>query len=337
MSSQNNSSPTGNQRGDELPIVPTKAKLNHVLSAGSASDFGMDSMFQSTRRRQKLTDEDAPPTDSVNDIPHQVPMDTNPSQFQPRPSAFDSSNFPRRPQQSQPHTPSQQHPQSQQPFYVIVFGYPPDKYSLTAEYFRSFGGEWTEPDPNLEVSNCFRIGYKDAGDALRAVRKNGEVLGGSWMIGVKWADPAQAEVILGQLHTRNGSGAFSLSTSHSLSAELLQSMSVDPQSNSAPPSYPAAGTPSSNVGTPTFSTPIKLAPSTSAFKRSGSNKTSTPQGQAQGQTQVQRGPKMPGVSASASAPVIGSGSPATTGGMNAAVGTPNKSVLGQVSDLIFGW
>jgi len=105
----------------------------------------------------------------------------------PQLSALGSSTFPRRPQQ--PLTPSQQQqqPLPQQPFYIVVFGYPPDKYSLTAEYFRSSGGESTEPDPNLEITNCFRIGYKDAGDALRAVRKNGEVLGGSWMVGVKWA------------------------------------------------------------------------------------------------------------------------------------------------------
>jgi nuclear pore complex protein Nup53 len=111
------------------------------------------------------------------------------------------------------------------------------------------------------------------------------------------------------------------------------SMSVDPLSNTTSPSHPPVGTPS-NAGTPAFSTPIKLAPSTSAFKRSGS-KTSTPQGHAQGQNQLQRGwgPKMPGVSASASAPVIG-GSPAAAG---AGVGTPSKGMLGQVSDLIFGW
>lgn len=73
-----------------------------------------------------------------------------------------------------------------QPLYIIVFGYPPDKYSQTVEYFRSLG-DATEPDPNREIVNCFRIGYRDPGDAMRAVRKNGEVLGSTWMVGVKWA------------------------------------------------------------------------------------------------------------------------------------------------------
>lgn len=39
----------GSQRHDETPIVPTKAKLSHSLMGGSASDFGMDSMFESSR------------------------------------------------------------------------------------------------------------------------------------------------------------------------------------------------------------------------------------------------------------------------------------------------
>ena len=70
--------------------------------------------------------------------------------------------------------------------FVVVFGYPADKFSLTAEYFKSLG-EATEPEKHLEVTNCFRIGYVDIGDAMRAVRKNGEVMAGSWMIGAKWA------------------------------------------------------------------------------------------------------------------------------------------------------
>jgi nuclear pore complex protein Nup53 len=69
---------------------------------------------------------------------------------------------------------------------VIVFGYPPDRYSTTVSYFSSLGA-CTSPDPSTELSNCFRIGYPSVAEAMRAVRKNGEILGGSWMIGVKWA------------------------------------------------------------------------------------------------------------------------------------------------------
>ena len=70
--------------------------------------------------------------------------------------------------------------------YVIVFGYPPDKYSVTTEYFKSIG-DATDPDPNTQITNCFRIGYRDFGEAMRAVKRNGEILGGSYMVGAKWA------------------------------------------------------------------------------------------------------------------------------------------------------
>jgi nuclear pore complex protein Nup53 len=83
-------------------------------------------------------------------------------------------------------TPHPSSHQSLEPLYVVVFGYPPDKYSVAVEYFKQLG-ETTDPDPNTEISNCFKIGFKHPGEAMWAVRKNGEVVGGSWMVGVKWA------------------------------------------------------------------------------------------------------------------------------------------------------
>jgi nuclear pore complex protein Nup53 len=74
---------------------------------------------------------------------------------------------------------------SNEPLYVIVFGYPLDKYSVTVEYFTQLG-EATLPEPSNDLINAFRIGYRRPADAMRAVRKSGEVIGGSWMIGVKW-------------------------------------------------------------------------------------------------------------------------------------------------------
>jgi nuclear pore complex protein Nup53 len=73
--------------------------------------------------------------------------------------------------------------------YVIVFGYPPDKHAATLEYIKSFAGEGetTEDTPHMQITNCFKVGFKNPGDALRAVRKNGEVLEGTWLVGVKWA------------------------------------------------------------------------------------------------------------------------------------------------------
>ena len=83
-------------------------------------------------------------------------------------------------------TPQHSSHQTPEPLYVIVFGYPPDKYSVAVEYFKQLG-ETTDPDPNTEISNCFKIGFKHPGEAMWAVRKNGEIVSGSWMVGVKWA------------------------------------------------------------------------------------------------------------------------------------------------------
>jgi len=76
--------------------------------------------------------------------------------------------------------------QAAEPLYIIVFGYPPDKFSVAVEYFKQLG-DTTDPDPNTEISNCFKIGFKNPAEAMWAVRKNGEIVGGSWMVGVKWA------------------------------------------------------------------------------------------------------------------------------------------------------
>lgn len=95
-------------------------------------------------------------------------------------STFDSPSFSSS-RRAEPSTSGTNQP----PFYVIVFGYPPDKYSVTVDYFQSLGNA-TEVDPHLEIANCFKIGYYDPGEAMRVVRKNGEVLAGSFMIGVKW-------------------------------------------------------------------------------------------------------------------------------------------------------
>jgi len=275
-------------------MVQTKAKMNHALSRGSAVDFGMDSMFQSTRQRQALDDEDAPPMNSINDIPNEIHVESTSTRFQQRKSTLENSQYLRRSTRSSIST------QSSQPLYVIVFGYPADKYSLAVEYFKSLG-EATEPDQNTEIVNCFRIGYKDSSDAMRAVRKNGEILGGHWMVGAKWADPAQAEAILGLPVLRANVSLPASDTNTSNNA-----MSVDES-----PSFSGASTPS--VGTP-----IRLAPSTSAFRKGGStSKPSTPQGQHGWGTVEARGTGLPsGVT------------PGTA---------PNKGVLGQVSDLIFGW
>lgn len=57
---------------------------------------------------------------------------------------------------------------------------------MTVEYFSSLG-DATQVEPSGEIMNAFRIGYANAVEAVRAIRKNGDVLGGEFMVGAKWA------------------------------------------------------------------------------------------------------------------------------------------------------
>lgn len=309
---QNDNQSQNNQRYDDAPIVPTKAKMHSILSGAAASDFGMSSMFESTRERQRqtFTDEDAPPTNSVNDIVNEVYTDSAASRRQQL-AMIDSparaSLF--RPSQSQaPATPKMTPSTSTKPVHVIVFGYPADKYTATVEYFRSLGDS-TEPEQNPEIMNCFRIGYLNAADALRAARKNGDILGGCWMVGVKWADPAQAEALLGPALVR-GSLPYSSPEGNNSSQDVP--MSTSPSRNRGFSADTSLVVARSTAGTPTVGTPIKLAPSTSAFRKPGSGTKPAPK--------------------PASSAMVGAlpGTP----GINQ---SPSKGVIGQVSDLIFGW
>ncbi|KDQ61654.1 hypothetical protein JAAARDRAFT_31119 [Jaapia argillacea MUCL 33604] len=281
--------PANTQRYDEVPIVQTKAKMNNHLARGSASEFGSDSMFQSSRRQQTLPDEDAPPTSSINDMMNDFPPDSASLRFSERKPAFQTppSRTPiSRTPQPTPNT------QTSQPLFVIVFGYPPDKYTATVEYFKSLG-DTTDADPNTEILNCFRIGFNDPGEALRAVRKNGEVLGGCWMVGAKWADAAQAESLLGQSVRAPDSGR---------GATSMDAMAVD-----------EAPSPTGNGGrttTPSIGTPLKLAPSGSAFRKPAPPHNTPRVQQPEPGQRVHLDPAQP---------------------------SPTKGMLGQVSDLIFGW
>jgi len=284
-SAPSNTIPQGSQRVDEVPTVQTKAKINLVLSRGSASDFGMESMFEKSRQRQNLADEDAPPVNSIYDIPMET-SDASLVGFQPINSvaAFSSRQ-----------TCLVSTSTSAEIHYVIVFGYPPDKYSVTTEYFKSIGAT-TEPDPNTQITNCFRIGYRDFGEGMRAVKRNGEILGGSYMVGAKWADQMRANEILAQ------------TTGHRLVLNTpieQNSMAID----ETPPALP-------NANTPSYGTPIRLAPSAAAFRKSG-------------QSPMQSQQK-----------AVATQSVPATGGLRSAVPagqSPGKGMLGQVSDLIFGW
>ncbi|KAF8498736.1 hypothetical protein F5888DRAFT_1691491, partial [Russula emetica] len=275
-----------------MPLVQTKAKLNSTLSRPPTSEFGKDPMFESSRQRQ-TSDEDAPPIASVNDM-LSVTNTGSPSYLQRSNSNFDSSMT--QAPQATPH-------QAAEPLYVIVFGYPPDKYSVAVEYFKQLG-DTTDPDPNTEISNCFKIGFKNPVEAMWAVRKNGEIVGGSWMVGVKWADFSQADRVLGQAAART---AYPLVSDVSSPSDIVLTDSTGPSRSSHQLTLSVARSPHHN--TPTVGTPIRLAPSASAFRKPGQTPrtaTSTP------------GPQPAAFPAAVGTP-----------------GSPSKSMLGQFSDLVF--
>ncbi|KAG6332237.1 hypothetical protein ID866_6852 [Astraeus odoratus] len=275
---QYNVVPQNTQHTDEIPTVQTKAKMNLALTRGGAPHFGTDSMFESSSgQRQTFMDMDAPPKASINDVfgDSNLGMST----VAPQRLSLDGPSF------ASPSRPSRTNTTlSSSPVYVIVFGYPPDKYSVTVEYFKSLGST-TDPDPNTEIVNCFRIGYRDATEAMRAVRRNGEVLTGTYMIGVKWADSAAASDLVS-----------SPRGSEFAPAAVTPSPQSHPMVVDGP--LPAA----------TFGTPIRLAPSTAAFRKAGTPSAASLQKPA---------------------------APVSVGGP---VGqSPSKGVIGQVTDLLFGW
>jgi nuclear pore complex protein Nup53 len=130
-------------------------------------------------------------------------------------------------------------------------------------------------------------------------------------------DPAQAEAMIGQPVLRNTFSSATVPQTNDATSGGNE-MSIDEphtiQSNST---YPAVGT------------PIKLAPSTSAFRKhvgGSASKPTTPQTQKGWAGSVL--PATPSLSSS----LLPSGTPSTPAGQS-----PNKSVVGQMSDLIFGW
>jgi nuclear pore complex protein Nup53 len=128
-------------------------------------------------------------------------------------------------------------------------------------------------------------------------------------------DPAQAEAMIGQPVLRNTLASAAVSQTNDATSGGNE-MSIDEpytmQSNSA---YSTVGT------------PIKLAPSTSAFRKNvggSASKPTTPQTQ-----KGWGGSATPSLSSS----LLPSGiTPSTPVGQS-----PSKSVVSQMSDLIFGW
>ncbi|EFP76582.1 uncharacterized protein PGTG_02043 [Puccinia graminis f. sp. tritici CRL 75-36-700-3] len=71
---------------------------------------------------------------------------------------------------------------------VHIFGFTPSQQSFVMEHFSSIGELVCPPELSAEGGNWATLSYKHNTAAQRAVRKNGEILGGIIMIGCKFAD-----------------------------------------------------------------------------------------------------------------------------------------------------
>lgn len=78
-------------------------------------------------------------------------------------------------------------PSSTEGYAVNVFGFPASATDLILDFFSQFG-DIVSKTPSTEGGNWVTIVYAQPWSAARAVRKNGEVLGGVLMVGVKAVD-----------------------------------------------------------------------------------------------------------------------------------------------------
>ncbi|KAG8787746.1 hypothetical protein FRC15_008120 [Serendipita sp. 397] len=161
--SQGMSLPEGAQRYEDPPLLPSKASPYGSVNPGT---FGAETNDQHMSRQQPL-DEDAPPTQSLLDELETIPMGRDPFKTSARNNRQRSN------------TTREWHE-------IIVFGFPQDKATAAMKMFSSIGDS-QEPQPGPEGANWFKIAYKNEWEAARAVRRNGELINGSWMVGVKWA------------------------------------------------------------------------------------------------------------------------------------------------------
>lgn len=70
---------------------------------------------------------------------------------------------------------------------VYIFGFPSSAVDFVVEHFAQFG-EILSTTPSTEGGNWVTVAYAQPWSATRAARKNGEVLGGVLMVGVKVVD-----------------------------------------------------------------------------------------------------------------------------------------------------
>ncbi|GAA5911506.1 uncharacterized protein JCM6883_005780 [Sporobolomyces salmoneus] len=133
-------------------------------------------------------DEDAPPTASLNEFEHAEPSNSADTNYAAHRETF--SNSPFSGASSSLHAPppaSSSSSSSSATYAVNIFGFPTSALDLVLDYFSQFG-DIVSKSPSTEGGNWVTIEYSQPWSAARAARKNGEILGGVLMVGVKVID-----------------------------------------------------------------------------------------------------------------------------------------------------
>lgn len=195
-------------------------------------------------------EEDAPPVDTLDDFDNDagVPYISSPPPQQPAPAPAGTMSPSKKRDLSLPNGSSQsssgatKNGSSSTVYKLIVFGYPPNLESSVLKEFASIAPlsynskQDPSPSPNANGSNWFTIAYDNDWAAMRALRKNGDIVADSAMIGVKWADGSRV--------------AENASTDLTLSSQQQQSSSITRSNTTSNLGIPATVLPASQAFLP---------------------------------------------------------------------------------------
>ncbi|GAA5970872.1 hypothetical protein JCM11641_004489 [Rhodosporidiobolus odoratus] len=253
-------------------------------------------------------EEDAPPIASLHEFDSHEPTNLHVEGGNPlrRSPSGDPSSFSPFASTSSSLHPA---PSTSEGYAVHVFGFPPSALDLVLDFFSQFG-DVVSKTPSQEGGNWVTICYAQPWSAARAARKNGEVLGGVLMVGVKAVDE---DGLKRALAGAEGGSDF---------------LNHHPSGNHTP----IPRTPSTSVSTPSgVGKPVNVLGPGSAFKAAPTPTRSGFLG-------------LGGAAARPASTAVGVSDPHASlfadkskQAVMQQQGQQQKGYLGKVSDLVFGW
>ncbi|QRV88653.1 hypothetical protein RhiJN_16671 [Ceratobasidium sp. AG-Ba] len=219
------------------PLLQEPVPRDH----GPSVPFGTGSLYSrpapKTRdRTTPIIDNDAPPTESLLDGPN---FNFSYQQQQPSRTSRSLATL-NAPNPNQATTSLHAHTGG---VALIVSGFYPDRAHAVIAQFEAIG-DCSPAELAPEGGNWFRITYLQPLDAVRAVRRDGDIVNGDMMIAVRLVDPSQA----------------------SLFGDAM-GQHVPAVASASPPEFtPKSPVQTSPTGFPTLGRAATLAPATSAFR-----------------------------------------------------------------------